>query len=288
MENYVIIQKLGEGSFGIVYKARKNGKDYVIKKIEIKNENLKVIENEIKFLQLITKGKLCEYAACLEEVFIDSKGYYRIVMDYIKGETIMDYIINTHVNDRINDSKPVIHLIKGLYEFHKLGLTHQDIKADNIMYNGGLPKYIDWGASCLKEFCSDRSKPCEFECGYSGLIPSPENELYGHNLIKKFETSICHDIWQLGHLLYYWYTDDGDNNMDFINCGRNKKGKEIPMESGCKIIVNKNQEYINENINKIKNAFAKKALSSMLIIDCDKRLEKWNDLLIFIEFIEKK
>ena len=53
-KTYTMIEKVGEGGFGVVYKARREGKEYAIKKISDQDS----IKKEIKFLMQVNKINL--------------------------------------------------------------------------------------------------------------------------------------------------------------------------------------------------------------------------------------
>jgi len=80
--NYKLIEKIGQGSFGITYKAqnKKDNKFYVIKQILIKGlkkEEIESIKNEAKILSSINNENVVKYY----DSYI-SEDNYNIIMEY--------------------------------------------------------------------------------------------------------------------------------------------------------------------------------------------------------------
>ena len=124
--NYKIIQILGQGSFGSVYKVRneENNDIYVIKRILLKNnggEGLKQIRNEAKILSSISSENIAKFL----DSFEDNESF-NIVMEYCDGLDLRKYI-NEHKNSKKFIKEDVIyHIIleicNGLKEIHKKNL----------------------------------------------------------------------------------------------------------------------------------------------------------------------
>ena len=84
-QNYKIIEKLGQGSFGSIYKVLNinNNYIYVIKRILLKGTNkeqLKVIQNEAEILSSINNEHIVKYY----DSFLDNESF-NIVMEYCDG-----------------------------------------------------------------------------------------------------------------------------------------------------------------------------------------------------------
>jgi serine/threonine protein kinase len=144
---YQIIEELGRGGMGRVYKAF----DKEIKgKIAIKlikpdvAGDLSVIErfrNELKLTRDISHKNVCR-------MYDLSKvgNTYFISMEYVHGEDlkkIMGKIGILSPGQAVNIAKQVC---EGLHEAHKLGIIHRDLKPSNIMINSsGTVRIMDFG-----------------------------------------------------------------------------------------------------------------------------------------------
>lgn len=230
--NYTILKRLGSGNFGETFKvANRTGQVYAMKKIFSqygatryeKLINKEAVENEIEALKIILA--ICKNAApCFKETFTFQGSLY-IVMDFINGWNLQNAIFG---GDRIPLADRnylyksiVIDLVSGLQALHCLGVVHQDIKGDNIMYDIDAKrfKFIDFGLSCLlKTGVNTDSKPAYSSlfnppCGGAGnaLTMPPEmidltssNPIQGN--IYPAEWLRAHDIWSLGWIFFLWFT----------------------------------------------------------------------------------
>ena len=138
---YTIIKQVGQGGFGIVYKARDKkrfNRLVAIKQINLDNLSPRDIiqatdsyNREIK-LQAALKHR---HIPTIYQHFTDPKHWY-LIMQFVKGETLEDYL--THVPGGKLSEREVIRigmqLCKVLDYLHtKYGIIFRDVKPANIM-----------------------------------------------------------------------------------------------------------------------------------------------------------
>jgi len=222
IRHYTLISKIGMGAFGITYKAIDNNTH---EKVAIKIINVnKVINkqylidevNVLKAISSITGEDSCDPTiSCYYENFIEnwrgSENMF-IVMEYIEGITLRDYINNRlKLNQIINKNvlwSIFYGLAKGLSHIHNKGIAHRDIKPENIMItNDGNIKFIDFGLSCV-------SKCFEVNClnicgdGIVGSVPYVAPELFYNtpthygNGFSKLEKAKRSDMWAIGLVMF--------------------------------------------------------------------------------------
>ena len=159
--DYEPIREIGVGSFGkvILMRKKKNlqflrSEEFVTVKILSKKRNkLAEILNEINILKII-QPSCKEYMLCYLGEDEDNENWY-IFTEYILDAVTLRYLQNSGYfkNNDAELKKCIIQLINGLYEIHKIGIAHRDIKSDNILVQlkkdeiVGL-RYIDFGISC--------------------------------------------------------------------------------------------------------------------------------------------
>lgn len=92
MSDFKIINELGKGSYGVVYKVKSNRDDqiYVIKKIELKNlkpKNKKEAFQEVQLLRQLSHHNMIKYY----NSFIENDSLF-IVMEYAEGGDLQQVI----------------------------------------------------------------------------------------------------------------------------------------------------------------------------------------------------
>jgi serine/threonine protein kinase len=160
-DTYTILQKLGQGSFGVTYLAVKEGdssKRYVIKKIKMKQNRIADMFTEINILSKIQKNGCKPTLLCFHDYFVDAENQtINIVTEAFENSSTL----SAFIRDVKEQSVYLTHeellkimngLLDGLSYLHKLGIGHGDIKPDNILINKNLEtQIIDFGLSCSKK-----------------------------------------------------------------------------------------------------------------------------------------
>jgi hypothetical protein len=145
--NYKILEKLGEGGMGVVYKAVDINLD---RTVAIKALNTELTGNpeleqrfraEAKAQANLNHTNLATlYALLIEE------GRPWMVMEYIEGETF-EQMVQRRGPIPGNEAVPLFRqALLGIGYAHRMGVIHRDIKPSNIMLNKqGIVKVMDFG-----------------------------------------------------------------------------------------------------------------------------------------------
>ncbi|MGD8540511.1 MAG: serine/threonine-protein kinase, partial [Candidatus Aminicenantes bacterium] len=144
---YEIIEELGKGGMGRVYKAldKEIHEEVAIKllKPEIAADE-KIIErfrNELKIARKISHKNVCRtYHISKEE------GTPYITMEYVEGEDLKSLVKKRGRVPKEEALGIARQVCEGLVEAHKLGVVHRDLKPQNIMIDEkGNAKIMDFG-----------------------------------------------------------------------------------------------------------------------------------------------
>lgn len=145
-EIFEILAKLGEGSYGSVYKAldKRDGKIVAIKVLEVENEDNENMRREINILK-----------ECYSPFIVAYKGTYQkdnqvwIVMEYCVAGSICDLMAICEKTLTEEQIAIVLRMaLHGLAYLHNAKKIHRDIKSGNILLNHeGDCKLADFGVS---------------------------------------------------------------------------------------------------------------------------------------------
>ncbi|KLO16731.1 Pkinase-domain-containing protein [Schizopora paradoxa] len=136
MENYTKIEKVGEGTYGVVYRARDatTGNIVALKKIRLENEEEGVPSTAIREISLLKELKDENVVKLLEIVHAESKLY--LVFEFL------DMDLKRFIENGNSTGQPItLDLVKkftyqlnsGLLYCHSHRILHRDLKPQNLL-----------------------------------------------------------------------------------------------------------------------------------------------------------
>ncbi|MGB6867637.1 MAG: protein kinase, partial [Candidatus Aminicenantaceae bacterium] len=199
-ERYKIIEKLGIGGMGAVYRVEDTniGQDIALKliKSDIASDE-KTIErfrNELKTTRMISHRNVCRMFDLAE-----TEGTFYITMEYVSGEDLKNFIRRSGKLDIPKAISIAKEVCEGLSEAHRLGVVHRDLKSNNIMIDkDGNARIMDFGIAT-----SIRTKGLT---GEGIIIGTPEYMSPEQAEAKGVDH--CSDIYSLGVILYEMVTGE--------------------------------------------------------------------------------
>src|SRR5260221_11759566 len=148
--NYKIIQKIGAGGQGTVYKATdlKLGRTVVVKvlpaELTVKAANLKRFEREARLASSLDHPNICTIFDMDE-----ANGLHFIAMQYVEGRNVRQ-LVNGRPLELESTLRIAIQVTEALVAAHARGIIHRDIKSGNIMVtDAGQAKILDFGLAKL-------------------------------------------------------------------------------------------------------------------------------------------
>jgi len=144
---YRIIEKLGEGGMGVVYKAVDTTLDRVVAIKALSAELAKNPELEQRFrAEARAQASLNHVNLATLYAFLVEGGTAWMVMEFIEGESFAS-MIQRRGPIPSQASLPLFRqALLGLGYAHRMGIVHRDIKPGNIMLNHqGIVKVMDFG-----------------------------------------------------------------------------------------------------------------------------------------------
>ncbi len=150
ISHYKILEKLGEGGMGVVYKAQ----DTKLKRtVALKFLTPQVWGSEEEKVRLVNEAQaaaaLDHPSICTIHEIDEAEGQTFISMAYVDGQSLKDEIKSGPLKfDRALEI--AIQVAEGLQQAHQKGIVHRDIKSANIIVtSGGQAKIMDFGLAKL-------------------------------------------------------------------------------------------------------------------------------------------
>jgi serine/threonine-protein kinase len=215
---YQIIEELGKGGMGKVYRAldKKLNEEVALKlvKPEIASDERTVerFRNELRLARKISHrnvGRMYE--------LMEYNGIHYITMEYIPGQDLRSLIRQTGKLTAETAVSIAKEICEGLGEAHRLGVVHRDLKPSNILIDKqGDAKILDFGIA--------RSLKSKGITGTRMMIGTPEymspEQVDGEDIDHRS------DIYSLGVILYEMLTGrvpfDGDTPLSVAYKHKNK------------------------------------------------------------------
>ena len=207
---YEVIKKIGEGSYGKIYKVKnKQSGDIRAMKQIIKSKipDINKFQNEIKILAMVDHPNIVR----LFEVIEDDK-YFNLFQELCTGGELLKKIQTTQLKEK-EIARIFNEIMSAVAYCHEKGIVHRDLKLENILFASESPdspvKIIDFGFSVLlgkndinKEKNNSDNGSNLKKFGFKRM-KSKVGTLYyiSPEIIKGNYDEKC-DIWACGVILY--------------------------------------------------------------------------------------
>lgn len=193
---------VGQGAFATVKKAveRSTGKTFAAKIISKRKVmgNMDGVTRELEVLRKLDHPRIVRLKG-----FYEDDEFYYLLMEFVSGGDLMDFVA-AHGSVGEDAGREITRqVLEGVKYIHSKGISHRDLKPDNILIEQDDPvlvKITDFGlakvqgnGTFMKTFCGTLAYVApEVIAGKSG---AEENE-------KRNEYSSLVDMWSMGCLVY--------------------------------------------------------------------------------------
>lgn len=198
LSHYTIIEKLGEGGMGVIYRAEDLKLERTVALKVLTDAFTQDQESKRRFIREAQSASSLQHnnICTIHEIDETADGQLFIAMDYYEGETLKQRLRRgtLDVPEIIDIARQIA---DGLKNAHEHGIVHRDVKPANIfLTTDGTIKILDFGLAKRKDRTQFTSGLARF-----GTVDymSPEQ-------IKGEQVDQRTDIWSVGVTLYEMLT----------------------------------------------------------------------------------
>ena len=198
---YELIEELGRGGMGVVYRARQKRMNRHVALKMIINGEYTCEQNVRRFYkEAEAAGKLAHRNIVRAYAVGEHEGRHFFAMELIEGRTLRD-ILKT-LDDRLPAETIATHMraLADAVQFaHDRGILHRDLKPGNIIVDRrNIPKIADFGLAKHLTFDEDAS----FESSSGSIIGTPSYMSPEQAGSQRDQVGPASDVYSLGAILY--------------------------------------------------------------------------------------
>jgi Tol biopolymer transport system component/predicted Ser/Thr protein kinase len=152
ISHYEVLEKLGEGGMGVVWKARDTRLNRFVAVKVLPTEKMCDTDRKRRFVQEAKAASALNHPNIITIYDIDqADGADFIAMEFVPGKALDQLIPRKGL--RLNEAvKYAIQVADALAAAHAAGIVHRDLKPGNVMVNEkGMVKVLDFGLAKLTE-----------------------------------------------------------------------------------------------------------------------------------------
>jgi serine/threonine-protein kinase len=197
--DYRLLEKLGDGSFGLVFKAERAGRFFAVKFLHDVALGVRA-RREVAILAEMEHPCVVRFHG-FDRWPVPIIGTPYIVMDFVDGLTLEDHASEHNPSAR-KAARVIFNIGLTLGEVHQRGVFHRDLKPPNIVITGKgeVPVLIDFGVGWhvgAPVATDEGSLPGTLE------FQAPD----AFQRIGRYECRPSDELWALGVCLYWLLTD---------------------------------------------------------------------------------
>jgi serine/threonine-protein kinase len=197
---FLILERIGRGCMGVVYKARQTSVDRIV---AVKILLPSLAKNPSYVQRFVREAKM---AAALSHPNLVSvidagaaNGLYYFVMEYVDGKTVGERLHDIGRYDEKEALRIALDVAEALQHAHEQGLIHRDVKPDNIMIHRDRAKLADLGLA--RPTTDERWALAE-----AGLAVGTPFYISPEQARGEVQIDIRTDLYSLGATLYHLVT----------------------------------------------------------------------------------
>lgn len=231
---YLLLDRLGAGGMGVVYKARHRRMERLVAIKVLSRQSTRTDDSVRRFYREIKAlAKLQHPNIVIAHDASEYQGSHYLVMEYVKGRDLAGVVDQDGPLPVKLAIDYVLQAARGLEYSHQHGIIHRDIKPANmVLANDGTVKLLDLGLARLN---GDQQSSDEVTLTKSCNITGTVNYMAPEHAANAKHADERSDIYSLGCTLYRILTGNapfkGDTAIEVIVASREQPIPQISSEA---------------------------------------------------------
>ena len=226
--NYVVLDLLGQGGMGHVYKARHRDMDRIVALKVLPKERVNSKSGLRRFQQEVKAAARLVHPNIVTAFDADvSGGVPYLVMEYVQGQDLQALLAETGPLSFQQAVDYVLQTARGLEYAHRVGVIHRDIKPANLLVDEhGVIRILDMGVAQLKQIANEGDDTAPHQITRDGAVIGTTDFMSPEQASTPRDADARSDIYSLGCTLYFLLTDsplfEDDSAVDRIIAHRQR------------------------------------------------------------------